>query len=253
VARPEPATTQDRATREGAILLVEDNEVNRRITLRQLENLGYHAECAANGSEAYERTANEHFDLILMDCQMPVMDGFEATRAIRKREGRTGTHVAIVAMTANALTGDREACFGAGMDDYISKPVAMNELKSTLDRWLDVPRREEILDMARLCEILGDDPAETTAFLASVLPNMSQLCARIESERDLGVLSELTHELKGAAGNVGARELTAAALSLESILKNGTADKTHVVEIAVGRILDACTRFSAVVREGGRA
>jgi two-component system, sensor histidine kinase and response regulator len=253
VVRPEPATTQDRATREGAILLVEDNEVNRRITLRQLENLGYHAECATNGSEAYQRTANETFDLILMDCQMPVMDGFEATRAIRKREGRTGTHVPIVAMTANALTGDREACFGAGMDDYISKPVAMNALRSALDRWLDVPRRDEILDMARLCEILGDDRAEIAAFLASVLPNMSQLCARIEGERDHSALSELAHELKGAAGNVGARELTAAAVSLESILKNGAADKTHVVEIAVGRILDACTRLSSVVRDGGQS
>lgn len=248
---PQPAATNDRTAREGRILLVEDNEVNRRITLRQLESLGYQAECATNGSEAYERTVSENFDLILMDCQMPVMDGFEGTRAIRKREGRTGTHVAIVAMTANALTGDREACFGAGMDDYVSKPVAMNELKSTLERWLDVPRREEILDMTRLSEILGDDPAGIAAFLASVLPNMSQLCARIEGERDQALLRELAHELKGAAGNVGARELTTAAVSLESILKNGTADKTHVIEIAVGRILDACTRFSTVVRERG--
>lgn len=105
--------------------------------------------------------------------------------------------------------------------------------------------------MTRLSEILGDDPAGIAAFLASVLPNMSQLCARIEGERDQALLRELAHELKGAAGNVGARELTTAAVSLESILKNGTADKTHVIEIAVGRILDACTRFSTVVRERG--
>jgi len=249
-AYPEPITTQDRAEREGAILLVEDNEVNRRITLRQLENLGYHAECATNGSEAYERTANEHFDVILMDCQMPVMDGFEATRAIRKREGRTGRHVPIVAMTANALTGDRDACFGAGMDDYLSKPIAMSELRSALARWLERPNSKDVLDVDRLREILGDDGAATREFLTSVLPNMTQLCRRIEAERDLAALRELAHELKGTSGNVGARELAAAALALESVLKNGAAEDPHAIENAVSRILEACTRFSSAVREG---
>ncbi len=249
MAYPEPGATQDRATREGVILLVEDNEINRRITLQQLKNLGYHAECVTNGSEAYERTANEHFDVILMDCQMPVMDGFEATRAIRKREGRTGVHVPIVAMTANALTGDRDACFSAGMDDYISKPIAMNELQAALARWLERPRSKDILDVDRLRDILGEDGATTRDFLIGVLPNMTQLCARIEAERDRSALRELAHELKGASGNVGARELAAAAGALESALKNGAADHPHAIENAVELILEACTRFSVAVRE----
>jgi two-component system, sensor histidine kinase and response regulator len=249
MAYPEPGATQDRATREGAILLVEDNEINRRITLQQLKKLGYHAECVTNGSEAYERTANEQFDVILMDCQMPVMDGFDATRAIRKREGRTGVHVPIVAMTANALTGDRDACFSAGMDDYISKPIAMNELQAVLARWLERPRSKDILDVDRLRDILGDDGTTTRDFLVGVLPNMTQLCARIEAERDRSALRELAHELKGASGNVGARELAAAAGALESALKNGAADQPLAIENAVEHILEACTRFSVAVRE----
>ena len=244
----QPVATHERAARAGRILLAEDNEVNRRITLLQLERLGYHAECATNGKDALERSGEEDFDLILMDCQMPVMDGFAATRAIRKREGRTGTHVAIVAMTANALTGDRDACFSAGMDDYISKPIAMNELQTTLVRWLERPRSEDILDVERLRDLLGDDPAATREFLASVLPNMTQLCARIEAERDRAALRELAHELKGASGNVGARELAGTAGALESALRNGTAGDSDI-ERAVGLILDACARFSAVVRE----
>jgi PAS domain S-box-containing protein len=249
MAYPEPGAIQDRATREGAILLVEDNEVNRRIMLKQLENLGYHAECVNNGREALERTANEPFDVILMDCQMPLMDGFEATRAIRKREGRTGTHVPIVAMTANALTGDRDACFSAGMDDYISKPIAMNELEAALARWLDRPQRKDILDVDRLRAILGDDRTVTRDFLVSVLPNMTQLCSRIEAERDRGALRELAHELKGASGNVGARELATAAQALESVLKNGAAENPRAIENVVEQILEACTRFSVAVRE----
>ncbi|HTV93948.1 MAG TPA: response regulator [Verrucomicrobiae bacterium] len=244
---PQPNAAQQHAPRAGRILLVEDNEVNRRITLLQLERLGYLAECAANGREAYERSADDDFDMILMDCQMPVMDGFEATRAIRKREGRTGRHVPIVAMTANALTGDRDACFSAGMDDYISKPIAMTELQTTLVRWLEPPSAD-ILDMGRLRDLLGDDPATTRAFLVSVLPNMTQLCTRIETERDRAALRELAHELKGAAGNVGARELAATAYALESTLRNGAAREPDV-ERAIEHILDACARFSAVVRE----
>jgi PAS domain S-box-containing protein len=243
------AAPEDRATREGAILLVEDNEINRRIMLKQLENLGFHAECVTNGREALERTANEAFDVILMDCQMPLMDGFEATRAIRKREGRTGAHVPIVAMTANALTGDRDACFSAGMDDYISKPIAMNELEAALARWLDRPQRKDILDVERLRAILGDDRVATRDFLISVLPNMTQLCSRIEAERDRGALRELAHELKGASGNVGARELATAAQALESVLKNGTAENPRAIENVVEQILEACTRFSVAVRE----
>jgi DNA-binding response OmpR family regulator len=152
-------------------------------------------------------------------------------------------------MTANALTGDRDACFSAGMDDYISKPIAMNELQAVLARWLERPRSKDILDVDRLRDILGDDGTTTRDFLVGVLPNMTQLCARIEAERDRSALRELAHELKGASGNVGARELAAAAGALESALKNGAADQPLAIENAVEHILEACTRFSVAVRE----
>jgi two-component system sensor histidine kinase/response regulator len=118
------------------ILLVEDNDVNRRVALRQLERLGYSAQCAGDGREALERIAREPYDLIFMDCQMPVMDGFQATREIRKMESRTGKRVPIVAMTANAMAGDREACLSAGMDDYLPKPIALSDVSRILRRWL---------------------------------------------------------------------------------------------------------------------
>ncbi len=117
------------------LLLVEDNPVNQRVALAVLGKLGYQADLAANGAEAVTATAARPYDLVLMDCQMPVMDGFEATRRIR--EAQAGARrVPIVAMTANAMQGDRERCLQAGMDDYIAKPVTLDTLRNALQRWL---------------------------------------------------------------------------------------------------------------------
>jgi CheY-like chemotaxis protein len=115
---------------------VEDNVVNQKVILRQLQKLGYSATVAANGREAVEATLHHRYSLILMDCQMPEMDGFEATRMIRTAECDAPFHTPIVAMTANAMRGDREACLAAGMDDYLSKPLRTRELEGMLERWL---------------------------------------------------------------------------------------------------------------------
>jgi signal transduction histidine kinase/CheY-like chemotaxis protein len=117
------------------ILLVEDNLVNQRVALAVLRKLGLTPELAVNGLEACAAAAERTFDLILMDCQMPEMDGFEATRRIRGQEGGA-RHVPILAMTANAMSGDRERCLEAGMDDYLAKPIAILDLKEALMRWL---------------------------------------------------------------------------------------------------------------------
>jgi PAS domain S-box-containing protein len=116
------------------VLVAEDNPVNRKLALQQLKTLGYRAHAVADGRAAIEAVAHGSYDIVLMDCQMPEVDGFEATRAIRRAESVRGGHVPIVAMTANALEGDREACLSAGMDDYLAKPVHLAALGALVER-----------------------------------------------------------------------------------------------------------------------
>jgi len=125
-----------RAVLAGRVLLVEDNAVNRMVAVSMLQRLGIDSALAGNGREAIEAITRERFDLVLMDCQMPEMDGFEATRAIRAGESTHGGHVPIVALTANATVEDRTRCIDAGMDDYLSKPFTMDQLAHALERWL---------------------------------------------------------------------------------------------------------------------
>jgi CheY-like chemotaxis protein len=134
-AQPTPAAPQ------ASILLVEDNPSNQIVALQQLARLGHRADVAANGQEAVERLCRtgHGYRLALMDCQMPGMDGFQATKAVRVWERVEGGHIPIVAMTAQAMKGDRERCVAAGMDDYLSKPVHLDDLRRAIGRWLQNP------------------------------------------------------------------------------------------------------------------
>jgi PAS domain S-box-containing protein len=132
--RPAQPTSPKKPAR---ILLAEDNTVNQKIALRLLEKSGLSADLARNGREAVEATQRGRYDLILMDCQMPEMDGFEATMEIRRLEAATSRHTPIVALTANAMAGDRERCLDCGMDDYVSKPFDVKALQGLITRWLD--------------------------------------------------------------------------------------------------------------------
>ncbi len=126
-------------TRQGSrVLVVEDNAANLKVTVRMVERLGYRADVAANGAEAVSILQGMQYDAVLMDCQMPEMDGYDATGLIRAAEG-AGRHVPIIAMTAAALAGDRERCLAAGMDDYISKPVKLHVVAALLERWIALP------------------------------------------------------------------------------------------------------------------
>jgi CheY-like chemotaxis protein len=117
------------------ILLVEDNEVNRKVAVRMLQKLGCEVDIATDGRQAIDKTAQHRYDIVFMDVYMPEMDGYEATRLIRQREAATGSHQVIIAMTANAMEGDRELCLQAGMDDYLAKPFREAELRQTIARW----------------------------------------------------------------------------------------------------------------------
>ena len=120
------------------ILLVEDNEVNQEVINMQLSALGYDAMIAADGRIALDMWKNNDFDLILTDCHMPEMDGFELTVAIRKEELNTGTHIPIIAVTANAMSEELEECYASGMDDCLTKPVEMNDLGLAITKWMPV-------------------------------------------------------------------------------------------------------------------
>jgi CheY-like chemotaxis protein len=118
-----------------SILIAEDNEVNQRLATLVLEMAGHQSEVAADGLIALEKAINQDYDLILMDCQMPGMDGYEATRQIRQQVNR---HVPIIGLTASALINDRQDCINAGMDDYLSKPYRANQLLDMVARWANV-------------------------------------------------------------------------------------------------------------------
>jgi CheY-like chemotaxis protein len=136
-----------RVARDARILVVEDNATNREVALAQLRKLGYRASAVNNGAEAVEAVRQESYDLVLMDCEMPVMDGFEATRRIRKS---IGSGIPIIALTADAMAGDRHRCLSEGMNDYVAKPVELEALEEVLAGWLPLPRAADTAPTAGL-------------------------------------------------------------------------------------------------------
>jgi CheY-like chemotaxis protein len=157
------------------------------------------------------------YHVVLMDCQMPVMDGYAATRAIRHAENRTGKRTRIVAMTANAMPEDRAACLEAGMDDYMSKPVTLASLSAALERaggGAAPHSQHAVLDVELLVDLFGGEQDART-FLRSALPAIETLVSRLalaQSEQRKAI----AHELKGAAGNVGAKQLASVAARIEA-------------------------------------
>jgi CheY-like chemotaxis protein/HPt (histidine-containing phosphotransfer) domain-containing protein len=218
------------------VLVAEDNVVNQRVAQRMLEKLGCRVDVAANGSETVQMLQLLPYDVIFMDCQMPELDGYEATREIRARESASaGKHrTTVIAMTANTMLGDRERCLAAGMDDYVPKPVRIDDLRAALDRWRphapiaptpeDAPAEpsEPTIDRAQL-ESLRDlqDPGDPDVireliemFLGDAQRSLDAIRAASASE-DSATLTRAAHTLKGSSANMGAQQLSTLSRRIE--------------------------------------
>jgi CheY-like chemotaxis protein len=215
------------------LLLAEDNVVNQRVAVGMLSARGHNVTVASNGIEALAALAGGAFDLVLMDVQMPVMGGLEATEEIRRRECESGTHVRIVAMTAHAMRGDRDRCLAAGMDGYLSKPIDPLALFATVEQEAPPPIQPElaapdgsrkVVDMdAVMRQLSGDQDLfnEVAQLFLEDCPRRLEGIDAAVASADLGQIRFAAHTLKGSAGNLSAAALVAAATSLEACGSEG--------------------------------
>jgi len=238
------------------ILVAEDNLINQKLTVRLLEKLGYQSDVVENGHDALAALGRGSYAVILMDCQMPLLDGIQATERIRRREAVdqeavshdavVARHIPIIALTANAMKEDRERCLTAGMDDYLTKPLRKEELKRALDRWIPVSRHSQatddgiatdpnaepsaesnpmIFDRTAMLRNIGDDRELSDhlieLFLQRYQPMLENICA-ILAGKDSQAIEHAAHLLKGIAGNLCAPEVVLAAGQLEALGRLGT-------------------------------
>jgi CheY-like chemotaxis protein len=231
-----------------------------------LEKAGHRVTLASTGREAlaaWDKAELPGYDILLMDIQMPEMDGMEATAAIREREKKLGRHVPILAMTAHAMRGDKERCLAAGMDGYVSKPIDPAELFREIDRCVDapkggsiVPEKPEVdsegqIDRASLLErVEGDQEllAEMIHLFLDDVPNLMATMRDALQRRDMKVLECSAHSLKGAAANLSAGSASAAASQLEQDARKNDAEAARgsllEVERAIRRLLPALAELA---------
>jgi two-component system, sensor histidine kinase and response regulator len=231
------------------ILLAEDNVVNQRVAIGILERRGHAVQPVINGKEALDALACERFDLVLMDVQMPEMDGLEAAAAIRRKEQETGEHIPIIAMTAHAMKGDRERCLAAGMDDYLAKPVEPTALRAVVERWGAAPNSNgpqqakepakillqekqaiptDVFDIAALRARVEDDLELLAEMIELYLTSSPLILTEIEAAvaaRDCNKITRGAHTLKGVLMNMCATTCAEAALQLEMVGTSGEVER----------------------------
>lgn len=243
---------------EARVLVVEDNLTNQQVALGMLKKLGIDADVAENGEEALKALGHKEYDLVFMDCQMPVLDGYGATRQIRNPDSQVKNHaIPIVAMTANAMQGDREKCRAAGMDSYLSKPVDPGKLRKVLERWspcrvpsgtpvpvapieqtnLDSVERgvhkaassaEPVFDYHALKDRMMGDEALIQILIHTFIESAEEQVAELKlavAEKNATEIRALAHKLKGSAANMGGMAFSASAYAIE---QNSTAEELPI-------------------------
>jgi len=224
-ARPCPAPTSEEARGAGTlVVVVDDHPINRMLLAKQVTALGYAAEMADGGDEALRLHERGGVGAIFTDCNMPGMDGYELARTIRASEAQVGRRrLPIVACTANALADEAAKCFAAGMDDYVAKPVTLDQLREKLERWVPAPRAaraaETVLESAVLSQYSSGDPAiEREILLEFRRHHRTELAAfrAALASRDVEAVRRAAHRMRGASGSIGANALAAACERIES-------------------------------------
>lgn len=270
---PTPSAPVPKVSTKIRVLLVDDNPINRKVGIRQLERLGYESEAATNGQEAYEAVVRGHWDIVLMDCMMPVMDGFEATRQIRRHEqaSRTGDkRTPIVALTANVSDVHRQQCVDVGMDDFLGKPVLPEELRATIDRVLANPAATRIsrtaepfvqtasspappaptqtapvaskrqppagVDMSRLNEMADGDAAVIEELVLMYLDQTEEQVEQLKAafaKGDCQIVRRIAHSACGASNSIGVGTFTKELRQIEHQAERGTLEGLDAAILAV--------------------
>ena len=242
-------TISERRRNMAQILLAEDNPINQKLAVNLIQKAGFSLDVVDNGQMAVDAVMNKAYTLVLMDVQMPEMDGIEATQTIRRKEA-AGTRTTIVAMTAHAMKGDRERCLAAGMDDYLSKPLEPQEFFQTINKWINhalpktgtlnidnlpQPVHEPIpastpsdpINLAEALPRFGDDMDFFKSMLGDFVKNVPERIALIEeaiNKNDAQSVTRLAHNLKGASANFSAEGIRAGAAEIELNGHNGVID-----------------------------
>jgi CheY-like chemotaxis protein/HPt (histidine-containing phosphotransfer) domain-containing protein len=232
------------------LLLAEDNPTNQKVANLMLSRLGYTADLAVNGQEAVDLVSKHRYDVVIMDVQMPVMDGLEATAEIRKRFPDPAKRPRIIAMTANAMLGDRDRCLESGMDDYVAKPIRVEHLKAALERatsGLAAAAKESAenpsslpFEPGTIIEMLPDDLSEAAelarqlgdSFFADDAPTRFEKIVGAIRKNDAATTARESHSLKGASGTLGMPLVFAICAGIEQAAKEG--DIATAAEHATG-------------------
>lgn len=234
--------------RSRRILLAEDDIINQSVALKMLAGLGYQADAVSDGQEVLDVMESVAYDLILMDCQMPLLDGYETSRSIRSLSSKSiDTSIPIIALTANTMPGEREKCLAAGMNDYVTKPVNPLELAQVLDRWLNGSQKcalglssEEasamatvrILDRKVLLERLMGDEELAGEIVAAFIQDIPEKLRQARDTIGRGAAPELqeqAHTLKGTCGTVGAMAMQATAARLEDAARSANLEQAALI------------------------